>query len=50
VEKPAGDEPMADQQVCRLPWFLVTSGLDDDTAAASRNERAGEIGRLATVA
>ena len=33
IAKLACDEPMAADHACRLPWFLITSGLDDVDAA-----------------
>jgi hypothetical protein len=38
ISKLACDEPMSADHTCRLPWFLITSGLDEEEAGTWRSE------------
>ena len=32
------DDPSHDDHVCRVPWFVITSPLDEDEATEWRND------------
>jgi hypothetical protein len=38
IARLACDEPTDTDHTCRLPWFLITSGLDEEEAAVRRGD------------
>jgi hypothetical protein len=38
VERLACDDPTGEHHTCRVPWFIITSALDDEEAATWRGE------------